>query len=390
MIWADRGPKQTQGGLAPHLWTETRSGSDGRYRLFVEGDTYEIWANAPKIGFARLQKQTIGDNTSIKLDIPLKQGVTFRARVVDSLTGKPVRGLKLHNWSFPWIEGISDAQGRIEIGEMPPGRMALDVEVKEYARWWSEEATEADQHYEAQKKAGIQRNIDYLTFDLQPGMKEITIKTEPAVKITGRVVDPDGKPVAGATVAPALTGSGNSITGDTRYSFETQSDGTFEMYLPATGNGTYNIIAHDGKYGEYRTWANGVLDPIQTRPGQTIGGVTITLTRPATVTGVVIDKNGKELPNIEVQASDVDCLENRYYVPKVRSDASGRFSLKYIRPGKHYIQAAPFYGIPKQAPKESISIVNLKSGERKDGIKLVGGIDPNSRGRSSWLRKLFR
>ena len=66
-------------------------------------------------------------------------------------------------------------------------------------------------------------------------MAPVTIEIEKGVRIRGRVVDPDGKPVGGATAAPALTGTGNSLTGDTRFSVKTKADGTFEMCCrPAT------------------------------------------------------------------------------------------------------------------------------------------------------------
>jgi len=47
-----------------------------------------------------------------------------------------------------------------------------------------------------------QRNFDSLDFDLSPEMAPVTIALEQAVRIRGRVIDPDGNPVAGATAAP--------------------------------------------------------------------------------------------------------------------------------------------------------------------------------------------
>ena len=46
------------------------------------------------------------------------------------------------------------------------------------------------------------------------------------------------------------------------------------MMLPASGDRDYNLVAHDGKYGQWRTWANGVLPPFRTTPGQVIDDVT--------------------------------------------------------------------------------------------------------------------
>src|SRR5205085_10084377 len=137
-----------------------------------------------------------------------------------------------------------------------------------YARWWSDEGASVwTRRQILESVGGWQRNFDELDFDLNPEMDPVTITLERGVKVAGRVLDPDGKPVAGATVAPALTGTGNSITGDTRFSVPTAEDGTFTITLPASGEGKYNLVAHDGKHGQWRKWANGVLPPIQTTPG---------------------------------------------------------------------------------------------------------------------------
>ena len=124
-------------------------------------------------------------------------------------------------------------------------------------------------------------------------MAPVKIVVEKGVRINGRIVDPDGNPVAAATAAPALTGTGNSLTGDTRFSVTTKDDGTFDMLLPASNDAKYNLVAHDGKWQQWRTWANGVLAPISTTPGQEINGVELKLTRPATVRGRVVDRRGK-------------------------------------------------------------------------------------------------
>jgi protocatechuate 3,4-dioxygenase beta subunit len=136
---------------------------------------------------------------------------------------------------------------------------------------------------------------------------------ERVVTVTGRVIDPDGKPVADATVTPVLSGTGNSLTGDTRFSVQTREDSRFEVVLPASDRRDYNLIAHDCKYGQWRTWANGVLPPFRTKPGKSLRDIEIQLTRSATVRGRLLDKSGQPLSGRQVRASAADQLENRYY-----------------------------------------------------------------------------
>ncbi len=195
-------------------------------------------------------------------------------------------------------------------------------------------------------------------------MPPVTIAVERGVTVTGRVLDPDGKPVVDATVAPALTGSGNSLTGDTRFSVTTDKDGRFTSVLPASGIREYNLVAHDGKYGQWRTWANGVLPPFRTKPGEAVRDLELRLTRPATVRGRVTDPDGRPVPGREVRASAADRLENRYYDPTVMTAADGSYELRCIRPGKQFIQVAPFWLDARQSPEGTSHTFTLAKASR--------------------------
>jgi tetratricopeptide (TPR) repeat protein/protocatechuate 3,4-dioxygenase beta subunit len=375
LIRADCGPKRNPQVLIESVWTETRSDQNGHYRLYVMPDKYVIHVRVPKVGVARLSQTLIGDGETKKLDISLAPGATFRATAVDSQSGAPIPNVRLSNWRHKGIEGSSDKDGKIVIDGMAPGNFTFDVTARGYARWWSPQAVEKDQKKDLSRT--LQRNFDYLEFDLTDNMAPLRIELEREVRISGVVRDPDGNPVAGATAAPAHTGTGNSLTGDTRFSVVTAKDGTFVMTLPASGNAKCNLEAHDGTYQQWRKWANGVLDPIQTRPGDELKNVVIKLTRPATVRGHVKDESGKPLVDREVRASAADKLENRYYDPTTTTDKEGNFELRFIRPGDHFIQAAPFWATEVPAGQNLLRVpvknsfrVTLKEGETKAGVEL--------------------
>ena len=214
----------------------------------------------------------------------------------------------------------------------------------DYARWWSADVVREHERLQLRDNDQLfQRNLDSLTFNVLGNTVPVKIFVEKAAKISGRVVDPDGNPVAGATVAPAKTGSGNSLTGDTRYSVPTKDDGTFEMRLPATGNARYNLVVHDGKYQEWRNWANGIGEVIQTRPGQSIENVELKLTRPAVIRGKVTDAAGKPMFGQIVRAQAADKLENRYYDPETKTNEKGEFEFKFVRAGEHFVQVGEIY-----------------------------------------------
>src|SRR5262249_52605264 len=156
-------------------------------------------------------------------DIHLEPGLTFRATLVDSLSGGPIAGVRLRAvGNNPGIEGRSEPDGTLAIRGMMPGRIEFQVEAPDYARWWSDEAATVWMRRGGGATGdGWRRNFDYLDFELTPGMQPVTITLERAAVVTGRVVDPDGRAVAGATVDPALTGTGNSLTGDVRFAVRT-------------------------------------------------------------------------------------------------------------------------------------------------------------------------
>jgi RNA polymerase sigma factor (sigma-70 family) len=371
VVRANQGPKFNTGVVIGTVWTETTADDDGHFRLPVQPDEYEFEVKAKGVGVARVPGQAVGRGETRQLAFVLDKGVTFRATVLDAGTNRPVPGVRLWHWQHKNAEGRSDDKGEIAVGEMLPGQFEFQVEAKGYARWWSEEAAKQWQRKPVGKEAlRWQRNFDDLTFDLKPGIRA-TIFVEKGVRVTGRVVDPDGKPVAGATVAPAHTGTGNSLTGDTRFSVETDKGGRFEALLPA-GNGTsYNLVAHDGKFGEWRKWANGVLDPVLTFPGQELKDVTLTLTRPATVRGRVVDKRGKPVAHREVRAHAADKRENRYYDPTATTKEDGTFELRFVRPGEQFVQVAPFWMRAEEAPEKSSRRLKLKADQTVKDVELT-------------------
>ena len=261
-IRASRGPFENPQGTIGEVWTTTHTDGEGRYRFYLEPDKYDIQVRVPAIGLARLENTVVAKGDQRQFDIQLRSGPTFRALVLDAETNEPVPGIRLWNWRQPGIEGVSDANGAITIENMTPGEFEFDVTAVgeppgsdvagQYARWWSPDAIRDFERKTEIDNDNFQRNFDNLTYNILGNSEPIRIFVEKAVSIRGRVIDPDGQPVAGATVAPAKTGSGNSITGDTRYSIRTAADGTFHIRLPASNNSKYNLVAHDGDYRQWR------------------------------------------------------------------------------------------------------------------------------------------
>lgn len=382
-----------QGLEVGRYWCETHTDADGHYRLAVSPNTYDFQVRVPGTGVFRRENVPIRANLVQKLDLPLARGVAFRARVKDSVTGEPVPGVRLWHWQHPGLEALSDADGVATFDDMLPGPFSFDVQSPGdvgkinrirlagpgpwYSRWWSDQGSTEwtrRQVLDDSSHGGWQRNFDSLDFTLVPNMEPVDVIVERGVVVRGRVLDPDGQPVAGATVAPALTGSGNSLTGDTRFSVSTGPDGRYETLLPAGNGRQYNLMAHDGEYTQWRMWGNGVSEPLQTKPGDVVEDLDLRLTIPAIVRGRVVDEKGQPVAGRDVRASAVDALENRYYDPTTATDADGKYELKFIRPGEHRIQVWPgwfFVDQAKYAPPGSSATVTLEAGQMLERIDLV-------------------
>lgn len=379
LVRAARGPFRNPQVVIGEVWTDVKAGADGRYKLLLEAGTYDVQVRQPDTGVVRHSQIELAMKEKKRLDLRLEKGVTFRAHVLDSVTGDPVEGIVLWNWRQPGIEGVSDENGVLEIPGMTEGEFEFSVTAEgvdrrkssvagNYARWWSPSAVHEHQRGNELDRNEFPRSFDDLTFHLAGETYEVKVFVEPAVSITGRVVDPDGKPVSGATVAPAKTGSGNSITGDTRYSYETDAEGRFTMALPASNDAEYNLIAHDGKYREWRTWANGAGEPFRTKPGDKVAGVELRLTQPAAIRGRVTDSLDRPRRNVEVRAAAADKRDNRYYVPMTTTDDEGRYELRFVASGRHFVQVEPFWLDAEQAPKGTTQTITVEAGQSLESI----------------------
>ena len=362
--------------------TETETDTKGNYRLYVHPDEYFLRI-ADKSGVATIDNIHVKSGDHVKQDIELTEGVHFQATVVDANSGKPFEGLVLFSWKQNNLKAISDKEGKLSLLGLPPGKMTLNVGAGKLqkkggtefyrhgplGRWWSPDATGIDENKTIEDN-GWQRNFDDFEFEMQLGMKPVQIFVEQGVVFSGHVYDPNGKPRAGATVAAARTGSGNSLTGDTRYSVKTEEDGSYRAVMPASNDFEYNLIVHDGTYRNLREFAGAVTRPMRTRPGQKVRGLDFKLKQPATVMGKVTAPKGVDLSKRRVRAHAADLLGNRYYDPTVNVKADGTFELTGLRPGKHYIQVDPFWLNAAQGPPQSSALVEVTEGETVEDIEL--------------------
>ncbi len=150
----------------------------------------------------------------------------------------------------------------------------------------------------------------------------------PTCVIRGRLVDAGGEPAADIRVE--IDGRG-----DGEFHFDKEAipdaDGGFEFKVPA---GTYNLTARPVD----RTSSRKSLPKteVTVADGQTEAKVVLTVPKEGwgDLIVEVVDKDGRPLPGVTVRSGGFGPVGN---APTGETDAAGRFLVKGIKAGKHYI-----------------------------------------------------
>ena len=341
LIRADSGPKyvEAEGFRLTDIWTETESDAAGKYRLYVAPDRYKIHVRVPTSGVA-LAEVTAGENEAVAQDIKLEEGIRFVVKCVDGDSEAPAAGVTVSAGRRRGISATSDKDGLATFEHMPADKFEFNVSSDEYARWWWPDSPE-----EGQRQRGANHDWSWngIDVELTPGAQPLVLMLEKGIPVSGRVVDPEGKPVGGAIVVTARTGYGDAIDATQRFTSKTKADGTFAMKVPSSGEFQFNLIAHDGDYDAWRKWANGVSEPMQLKPGNAVKDLTLTLTAGATIKGRVVDPQGKPKAGKHVRVMAADGRDSRYVAPSARTDDQGNFTLTHVRPGEVRVEVEPFW-----------------------------------------------
>lgn len=169
------------------------------------------------------------------------------------------------------------------------------------------------------------------------------LQREPS-SVTGRVVTPDGKPAANATVwlVAHRWGQEKPVVESTS---KTDANGQFRLtFTPPLRVYTAYVIAHHSAFAVGWQW----FDPRETKP------LTIRLHRPSPLGGVVVTPDGQPLPKAKVQVTSLVSSDSQFpFQPKphlgsiaiflnmpeevtpfwATSDELGRFMFRYLPAG---------------------------------------------------------
>ncbi len=153
-------------------------------------------------------------------------------------------------------------------------------------------------------------------FDSTEDVSLDDVHASAGVRLSGRVVDDEGKPVAGARVRAASTEMFSEQDSSALSEAKTGADGSFAM--DDAPSGTRTVVARASGFVQASLFQ---VDP---KPD-----VKLTLKRGGTIRGVVLDVNGKPAAGAIVISEDQGA----------ESDAQGAFRLTGVEPGVRSVQA---------------------------------------------------
>ena len=290
-----------------------RSDKDGIARIRLVPGEYQI-SYVYKEGYSRQRAQDIvtieeGKTEHIEYELVGQPKITG---IVKDERGKPVKGVKLKVCPMGGGRGDSttDAEGKFEItydpGRRPSGENPVMFLVARYE--------------EDNLAAAVQ-------IDEDAGELDITLK--PGVIFTGKVLDPEGKGIEGATLYANLRVSnwGSPIG---RERIKTDSQGKFEIRaIPAEQK--YNLYARAEGYGENRSEQIITDDVVDNRLD--VGTITLAVAN-LSVSGMVVDDEDKP-----VAGAQVSCYGDNQPSRRTQTDTDGKFTLDGVCAGKIRLSA---------------------------------------------------
>lgn len=296
---------------------EAETGGDGRFLLpSLPPGRFDLTVTAS--GFSPFRRQGLevaeGAGPADFGRLLLERGVAAHGRVTDT-AGRPLAGVEvwlvprgIDDWGAYYARGPaarSDREGRFVLSDLPAaGELGLDL-----------------------CHAGFLPTSETWP---EPPAAPVTLTLETAGRLEGRVLGPDGAPVAGAQVE-ARPRRGVSPPENLRPCWRerlhgtTAADGTFVLDgLPA---GTWRVgVRAPGLLGSESP-------PRRLATGEAVAGLEIRLSAGAVITGRVLDADG--LP----AARTVVASDGRADRPQTETDGSGSYRLEGVETGPRSVSA---------------------------------------------------
>ncbi len=289
-------------------WFSSPTGEDGLAQIRVAAGPYQI-SGAYKQGYTRaqgqLQQVEINDGETKRLEYTLTPAPRI-AGVVRDEAGNPLAGVKLEIKPGGPEEKTTASDGTFEISWDPSNWGSSDVTFILVAR-------------------DPARNLA-ATVDVDDQTKNLDLKLKPGIVFTGKVLNHEGKPLAGARMQIMLRAGrwGSTLGRGEREQPATAPDGTFEARgIPPER--LYSVTALAEGYGKFQVEA----DTSNAKDNRMELGEFKLPLADQSISGVVVDANDKPVANARVYTYG----ENQPDRQDVRTDKEGKFIIKNVCAG---------------------------------------------------------
>lgn len=357
------------GSATYQLQFEPGCGNNGNY---VVGTTY-----------ARV---TAAKNTP-GIDIALQPGAEISGTVIDR-HAKAIAGIcvQLDNVgsgqaSFPGEGAITDNGGSYALTGLPAGTYDLGFSggcgnSGSYAPSWYK--NQIDQNQANTITVAKAQNVAPITTQLQPG-----------ATLSGAVRDTGGRKLAGVCIGAATQWF--AVLGGNIFNELTFTGGAGTYQIANLTPGQYLVSFGCDAEGSYATqwYDHGAYLPsaeLVSLPAGTTAGISATLGRAGTISGVVTRKDGRKLSGVCVQITFADPQAGGASADPfpVITGADGSYELGGLRPGRYDVMFAPCIGNYRYAQQwyrdkssaaaaTPVTVVARRTTNGVDGALTVGG-----------------
>lgn len=294
----------------------------------------------PTLGEPKWEPRVLPIAGTLTIRVTMRGGRTLTGRVTDAETGKPIVGARIDNWNFQ-REVATGADGRYTLhGWTSHESMPVEAKAHGYCSAFRDSASG-----------------DVVDFALQPGDR-----------VTGRLVDEHGAPVADALVgaygsAPQPSGRNPQRPSDSD-AMRTAADGRFDLgglsrdiphTLVAVARGrARTLVAFD-----HHIWTGATID---------LGDVV--MKSPRSIDGVVVDLAGKPLADATVRlladGADRGQPGGFLFEQQRRTDDLGRYRFTDLAAGTYGATVSAL-----NAPGGSPTRIDLPEDEDVRGVRLT-------------------
>jgi len=300
-----------------------------RFEDLVPGRDYVLLPLPEQRGSCGWTEVTLPSSGECVRDLVLPEGRTVTGEVVDADTGRPIADARVGVGFWLFQEVRTDGEGRYVL-EGWTQRIFDDVEVLApgYAR--------------GARRVG---DLDVLDFALKPGFA-----------VTGRILDPQGRPLAGARVAAVGSvqrGGCQHLSSDAARSAD---DGRFRL-VDLSPDMPHTLVVAAAACG--RT----LLDFDPPAEGETsvdLGDVR--LPRPLSIAGVVVEADGAPVPRVALLLMGANAQTSYGSSVERFTDDLGRFLFPDLAPGDYVLRASPEQGpeVERRVPLAGEDVADVR------------------------------